>query len=79
MISLAALLDIFEKPYSKGDTTYVRGRGACLVSLAAGSPCPGFCMDVMGVTNEIKFRGGTGAGPPPVYHGARLSLGTPDR
>ena len=61
------VLSLGLKPYSKGDVTYVRGRGACLVSLTAGSPCPGFCTDMKGAINEIHARGGTGVGPPLVY------------
>ena len=58
---------LFLKTLSEDDVVHVRGLGICLVSLAAGSPCPGYCMDTDVVINEINVRGGTGVGPPPVH------------
>ena len=50
---------------SEGDVVYIRGHGVCLASLAAGSPCPGFCTDGNVVIMRPNVRGGTGAGAPP--------------
>ena len=62
---------IFLNTFFEDDVVYTRDLDVCLVSLAAGSPCPGYCTDTHVVINEINVRGGTGVGPPPVHHMVR--------
>ena len=66
----------FFKTLSEDDAVRTRGLDICLVSLAAGSPCPGCCTNLHVVINEINVRGGTGVGPPPVHLWSTVCLGT---